>query len=80
MRTSLASYLSASTPLIPLEDNIRCGPLLPGASLSARIRFLPLREGIHQIERLRVVGVGDEVDFMMGPVTEVVVGNGIDGI
>ncbi|OXB36993.1 hypothetical protein LQV05_005050 [Cryptococcus neoformans] len=80
LRTSLASYLSASTPLIPLEDNIRCGPLLPGASLSARIRFLPLREGIHQIERLRVVGVGDEVDFMMGPVTDVVVGNGIDGI
>lgn len=44
------------------------------------MRFLPLREGIHQIERLRVVGAGDEIDFMMSPVMDVVVGNGIDGV
>lgn len=69
----LAQHESAAPALIPLETDIRCGPLLPGASLSTRIRFLALREGTHRIERLRLTGNGDEFDFVISPVLEVVV-------
>lgn len=69
----LAQYEASAPALIPLETDIRCGPLLPGASLSTRIRFLALREGVHKIERLRLTGVGDEFDFVISPVLEVVV-------
>ncbi|WVQ79410.1 hypothetical protein IAT38_001507 [Cryptococcus sp. DSM 104549] len=80
LRQSLASYLAQSPGLIPLENDIRCGPLLPGASLAARIRFMALRDGVHRVDKLRVIGVGDEVDFTMSPVIDVVVGRGVDGI
>ncbi|KAI9633031.1 TRAPP trafficking subunit Trs65-domain-containing protein [Dioszegia hungarica] len=64
--------------VIPLENDIRCGPLLPGASMSSRIRFMALRDGVHRIEKLRVTGVGDDVDFIVSPVLDVVIGSGID--
>lgn len=69
----LAQYEAAAPALVPLETDVRCGPLLPGASLAARIRFLALREGVHRIERLRLTGMGDEFDFAISPVLEVVV-------
>lgn len=69
----LAQHEAAAPALVPLETDIRCGPLLPGASLSTRIRFLALREGTHRIERLRLTGNGDEFDFVISPVLEVVV-------
>ncbi|WVQ75097.1 hypothetical protein IAR50_004706 [Cryptococcus sp. DSM 104548] len=78
LKTALSSYTASSPALIPLEDDVRCGPLLPGASLAARIRFLPLRGGVHKVERLRVTGVGDDIDWVMSPVIEVVVGDGVD--
>lgn len=69
----LSQYEAAAPALIPLETDVRCGPLLPGASLAARIRFLALRQGVHRIERLRLSGMGDEFDFVIQPVVEVVV-------
>ncbi|TYJ54675.1 hypothetical protein B9479_004613 [Cryptococcus floricola] len=78
LKTALSLYTASAPALIPLEDDVRCGPLLPGASLAARIRFLPLREGVHKVERLRVTGVGDAIDWVMSPVIEVVVGDGVD--
>lgn len=69
----LAQYEAAAPALIPLETDVHCGPLLPGASLAARIRFLALRQGVHRIERLRLSGMGDEFDFIIQPVLEVVV-------
>ncbi|KAK4685995.1 hypothetical protein P7C73_g4143, partial [Tremellales sp. Uapishka_1] len=66
----------AASALVPLENDIRCGPLLPGASLSARIRFMALREGVFEIERLRITDVADKFDFVMSPVLDVVVCNG----
>lgn len=53
---------------------MRCGPLLPGASLAARIRFLALRDGVHRIDKMRITGVGEDFDFVISPVLEVVVG------
>jgi hypothetical protein len=50
----------ASPAIIPLENDVRCGPLLPGASLAARMRFIAMRDGVHKIDRLRIVGVGSE--------------------
>lgn len=50
----------ASPTIIPLENDVRCGPLLPGASLAARMRFIAMRDGLHKIDQLRVVGVGSE--------------------
>ncbi|WWD20118.1 hypothetical protein CI109_104593 [Kwoniella shandongensis] len=78
LKSTLASHIASAPALIPLENDIRCGPLLPGSSLSARIRFMALREGVHRVEKLRVTGVGDDVDFLMSPVLDVVVGDGIE--
>jgi hypothetical protein len=61
----LQQYLASASAVIPLENDVRCGPLLPGASLSARMRFLALREGVHRIEKLRVTGTGDDLDFLV---------------
>ncbi|OCF46101.1 hypothetical protein I317_00191 [Kwoniella heveanensis CBS 569] len=63
LKSTLAQYTSSAPALIPLENDIRCGPLLPGSSLSARIRFLALREGVHKVEKLRLVG--DDFDFVL---------------
>ncbi|ORY34881.1 TRAPP trafficking subunit Trs65-domain-containing protein [Naematelia encephala] len=80
LRSALAKHLASAPALIPLENDIRCGPLLPGASLSARIRFLALRDGVHRIEKLRVQGAGDEFNFVLTPVVDVVVGDGVDDL
>ncbi len=69
----LAQYEAAAPALVALETDVRCGPLLPGASLAARIRFLALRDGVHRIERLRLTGMEGEFDFSISPVLEVVV-------
>jgi hypothetical protein len=69
----LARHLGSAPALIPLEADVRCGPVLPGASLAARIRFMALREGVHQLEKLVVTGVGDDWNFVMSPVIDVVV-------
>ena len=61
----LLQHLSSTPALVPLEDDVRCGPLLPGASMAARMRFLPLRKGVHALERLRVTGANEEFDFVM---------------
>lgn len=65
LRTSLISNLSRSPALIPLEDDVRCGPLLPGASMSSRLRFIALRAGVHTLEKIRITGANDEFDFVM---------------
>ncbi|BEI83319.1 hypothetical protein CcaverHIS002_0311870 [Cutaneotrichosporon cavernicola] len=69
----LAQYEAAAPALVALETDVRCGPLLPGASLAARIRFLALRDGVHRIERLRLTGMEGDFDFDISPVLEVVV-------
>ncbi|WWC65652.1 uncharacterized protein I303_108273 [Kwoniella dejecticola CBS 10117] len=74
LKHALSSHLSTAPAIIPLENDIRCGPLLPYTSLSARIRFLALREGIHKIEALRIKGINDEIDFTISPVLDIVVG------
>ncbi|KAL7424980.1 hypothetical protein Q5752_000667 [Cryptotrichosporon argae] len=61
-------------PLVSLETDVRCGPLLPGASLAARIRFLALRPGAHTIDRLRIAG--DDFEYTVQGVADVVVGDG----
>lgn len=58
-------HLASAPALVPLEADIRCGPLLPGASLAARIRFMALREGVHKVEKLVITGVGDDWNFVM---------------
>ncbi|CAD6585926.1 MAG: hypothetical protein TREMPRED_004280, partial [Tremellales sp. Tagirdzhanova-0007] len=65
LRQMLMHHLSSAPPLIPLEDDVRCGPLRPGASLSSRIRFLALRDGVFRLENLRITGLDNDFDFMM---------------
>lgn len=65
LKHMLSSHLGTAPALVPLEDDIRCGPILPGASMSARIRFLALREGLHTLDKLRVTGANEEFDFIM---------------
>ena len=78
LRQMLAANLASAPALVPLEDDVRCGPLLPGASMSARLRFLALREGVHMLERLRITGANDEFDFVLSPVLDVVVRSGAE--
>ncbi|KAK1923737.1 TRAPP trafficking subunit Trs65-domain-containing protein [Papiliotrema laurentii] len=78
LKQMLLSHLSSAPALIPLEDDLRCGPLLPGASMSARLRFLALREGVHTLSQLRVTGANEEFDFVLSPVLDIVVGSGVD--
>lgn len=59
LHSHLVEHLSASTPLIPLENHIRVGPLLPRTSQSVRMRFMALEEGVHEVETLQIMGVGD---------------------
>lgn len=61
----LKSHMATAPAMVPLEDDVRCGPILPGASMSARIRFLALREGVHTVDRLRITGANEEFDFIM---------------
>ena len=65
LRHMLNSHLSTAPAIIPLEDDLRCGPLLPGASMSARIRFLALREGVHTLDQIRLTGSNEEFDFII---------------
>jgi hypothetical protein len=65
LRRLLTSHLASAPALMPLEDDVRCGPLLPGASLSARMRFLALRDGVHTLDKLRVTGANEEFDFVL---------------
>ncbi|ORX37904.1 TRAPP trafficking subunit Trs65-domain-containing protein [Kockovaella imperatae] len=74
LRQILLQHLSSSPALIPLENDVRCGPLFPGASMSARVRFMALREGVHKLEKMRVTGINEDLDFVMSPVIDVVVG------
>nr|XP_019009139.1 uncharacterized protein I206_05784 [Kwoniella pini CBS 10737]OCF47920.1 hypothetical protein I206_05784 [Kwoniella pini CBS 10737] len=69
IKQNLLNYLLTSTSILPLENDIRCGPLLPFTSLSTRIRFLALKKGIHKIESLRIRSNNDEFDFMIRLVT-----------
>jgi hypothetical protein len=51
--------------IVSLENDVRCGPLLPGASLSARMRFLALRDGVHRLDKLRITGANDEFEYIL---------------
>ncbi|KAK0236173.1 TRAPP trafficking subunit Trs65-domain-containing protein [Armillaria nabsnona] len=49
---------SASTPgVLPLENRVRIGPLLPTACQSVRMKFLALAPGVHPIEVLTLTDV-----------------------
>ena len=65
LRQLLQHYLASAPALVPLENDVRCGPLLPGASLSSRIRFLALRDGVHKLDKLCISGLNNEFDFIM---------------
>ena len=65
LRQLLLSHLKSAPAIVPLEDDVRCGPLLPGESMAARIRFLALRDGVHSVDKMRITGANDEFDFIM---------------
>lgn len=65
LKQLLSAHLTSAPSLVSLEDDVRCGPLLPGESMSARIRFLALREGVHTLDKLRVTGANEEFDFVL---------------
>lgn len=46
--------------------------------MSSRIRFLAIRPGVHVLEKLKVIGIGEELDHTISPVLSVVIGSGID--
>jgi hypothetical protein len=65
MRQLLARHLASAPAIIPLEADVRCGPVLPGASLAARMRFMALREGVHALDKLVITGLGDDWNHVM---------------
>ncbi|WWC93022.1 uncharacterized protein L201_007986 [Kwoniella dendrophila CBS 6074] len=75
LKQSLANYSSTSPSIIPLENDIRCGPLLPFTSLSTRIRFLALRKGTFKIiDQLRLISNDNDFEFTISPVLDIVIG------
>ena len=63
MRQLLVKTQASAPAIIPLENDIRCGPLLPSAGLSARMRFMALRTGVHSIDGLRISGTGGDNEY-----------------
>ncbi|GAA5900932.1 hypothetical protein JCM6882_005982 [Rhodosporidiobolus microsporus] len=45
--------------LVPLENDVRIGPLAPNTCASVGIRFLAIRPGAHCVEQLRLVDLAD---------------------
>ncbi|BGP50849.1 hypothetical protein JCM10450v2_006775 [Rhodotorula kratochvilovae] len=45
--------------LVPLENDVRIGPLAPNSCASVGIRFLAIRPGAHVVEELRLVDLAD---------------------
>ncbi|BGP10582.1 hypothetical protein JCM10049v2_006474 [Rhodotorula toruloides] len=45
--------------LVPLENDVRIGPLAPNSCASVGIRFLAIRPGSHVVEQLRLVDLSD---------------------
>ncbi|CED82930.1 TRAPP II complex, Trs65 [Phaffia rhodozyma] len=73
LRSRLAEHLSSTTPLIPLENNIRVGPLLPRSSQSVRMKFLALTEGVHSVDTLAIIGIGDSFAVNLKSVCNIIV-------
>ncbi|KAL7411827.1 TRAPP trafficking subunit Trs65-domain-containing protein [Mrakia frigida] len=73
LHAHLVEHLSSSTPLIPLENHIRVGPLLPATSQSVRMRFMALEEGVWEVETLQITGVGEGFAINLKSVCNVVV-------
>ncbi|KPV73982.1 uncharacterized protein RHOBADRAFT_54561 [Rhodotorula graminis WP1] len=51
--------------LVPLENDVRIGPLAPNSCASVGIRFLAIRPGAHVVEALRVVDLADGSETML---------------
>ncbi|GAA5821806.1 hypothetical protein JCM3770_002898 [Rhodotorula araucariae] len=45
--------------LVPLENDLRIGPLAPNSCASVGIRFLAIRPGAHVVDELRLVDLAD---------------------
>ncbi|GAA5860758.1 hypothetical protein JCM1840_001954 [Sporobolomyces johnsonii] len=59
--------------LVPLENDVRIGPLAPNTCASVGIRFLAIRPGSHVVERLRLVDLSDGSETMLDRAVWVVV-------
>ncbi|GEM12354.1 proteophosphoglycan 5 [Rhodotorula toruloides] len=58
--TSLLAEQDAKVArLVPLENDVRIGPLAPNSCASVGIRFLAIRPGAHVVEQLRLVDLSD---------------------
>ncbi|GAA5912745.1 hypothetical protein JCM8208_004059 [Rhodotorula glutinis] len=51
--------------LVPLENDVRIGPLAPNSCASVGIRFLAIRPGAHVVEALRIVDLADGSETML---------------
>ena len=49
LRMRQISNHKSTASVVPLESDVRCGPLAPGTCQSIRIKNLAVREGVHRI-------------------------------
>ncbi|KAJ3975352.1 TRAPP trafficking subunit Trs65-domain-containing protein [Lentinula raphanica] len=68
--------VSAGTPdpgVLPLENRVRIGPLLPSACQSVRMKFLAVSPGVHSIDTLTLTDVESGLTMNLRSVMDVVV-------
>ncbi|KAF9076293.1 TRAPP trafficking subunit Trs65-domain-containing protein [Rhodocollybia butyracea] len=68
--------LSVALPdpgVLPLENKVRIGPLLPSACQSVRMKFLALSPGVHSIDTLTLTDVESGLAMNLRSVMDVVV-------
>ncbi|KAJ3988598.1 TRAPP trafficking subunit Trs65-domain-containing protein [Lentinula detonsa] len=68
--------ISTGTPdpgVLPLENRVRIGPLLPSACQSVRMKFLAVSPGVHSIDTLTLTDVESGLAMNLRSVMDVVV-------
>ncbi|KAJ3815926.1 TRAPP trafficking subunit Trs65-domain-containing protein [Lentinula aff. lateritia] len=76
VRTGMMKDLSTRTPdpgVLPLENRVRIGPLLPSACQSVRMKFLAVSPGVHSIDTLTLTDVESGLAMNLRSVMDVVV-------
>ncbi|KAJ3918192.1 TRAPP trafficking subunit Trs65-domain-containing protein [Lentinula edodes] len=76
VRAGMMKDLSTRTPdpgVLPLENRVRIGPLLPSACQSVRMKFLAVSPGVHSIDTLTLTDVESGLAMNLRSVMDVVV-------
>jgi len=67
------SVCPVQTPVVPLENNVRVGPLDPETCQTVRLRLLALEPGMHTIDNLTVTDIDSGRKMTLRAAVDVVI-------